>query len=79
MMKETEKKKMGKNWLDWLEDQKVQLVVLDPQDDGDMIKTLRSRSGWDIDADDEELIIFTRTGENCGFYPKNSAGIVGKI
>lgn len=59
---------MTKSWLDWLEDQNIQLVILDPQDDGEMVKTMRSQSGWDIDADDEELVVFTRAGESYGFH-----------
>ena len=74
MMKETEKTKMTKSWLDWLEDQNIQLVILDPQDDGEIVKTMRSQSGWDIDADDEEIVVFTRDGESCDFHPGNIAG-----
>ena len=61
---------MTKSWLDWLEDQDVQLVILDPQDDGDMIKDIRLQSGWNIDSDDEEFVIFTRTDESYAFHPK---------
>ena len=68
-MKEIEKTKMTKSWLDWLEDQNIQLVILDPQDDGDMIKTMRSQSGWDIDSDDEELVVFSRARESYAYHP----------
>jgi uncharacterized radical SAM superfamily protein len=69
LMNEIRKTEVDESWLDLLETENVQLVILDPYNDRDMVKAMRSQPGWDIDTDDEELLVFTRTGENCDFHP----------
>lgn len=68
-MNEIRKTEVDESWLDLLETENIQLVILDPYDDRDMVKTMRLQPGWDIDSEDEEFLVFTRTGENCDFHP----------
>lgn len=68
-MNETGKTRVDESWLDLLDDYDVQWVILDPHDDSDVAETIRSQPGWDIDTDDDNLIIFTRAGKNCDSHP----------
>ena len=49
------------NWLQYLDEENVQLVILDAQIDLELVNTIRSRPDWNVDFEDDELVIFTPT------------------
>ena len=49
------------NWLHFLDEGNVQLVILDAQFDLELINTIRLQPDWNIDFEDDELVIFTST------------------
>ena len=51
------------DWLDLFDQEGVEFVVLDPSDDGNLIKMLRDQPGWAIGLEDEEAVIFARVTE----------------
>lgn len=57
---------MNENWLETLDEQGVQFVILDPCDDRDLAKAMRSQPGWEVDFEDREATIFARAGSRVG-------------
>ena len=49
------------NWLQLLDEENVQLVILDAQLDLELVNAIRSQPAWNIDFEDNELVIFTST------------------
>lgn len=49
------------NWLHFLAEENVQIVILDAQLDIELANTIRSQPDWNIDFEDDELVIFTST------------------
>jgi hypothetical protein len=45
--------------LQWFEKENVQLVILDPVLDSELVELLRSQPGWNLDSEDKEVVIFT--------------------
>jgi len=48
----------SKRWLEQLDEAGVQFVILDPRSDGDLLQVLQSQSGWTVDFEDAEAVIF---------------------
>ena len=60
---------MNENWLQCFEEQNVRFVVLSQSQDEELVKTLRCQSGWSVDFEDDEAVIFARcarTGDGNG-------------
>ena len=51
---------MGKDWRGAFDEHGVQFLVLDRHGDSDLLKIFRSQSGWTVDFEDEEAVIFGR-------------------
>jgi uncharacterized radical SAM superfamily protein len=47
------------DWLQMLDEENVQFIILDLQSDADLVETIRSQSKWTVDFEDAELVIFT--------------------
>ena len=47
------------DWLQVLEEENVQLVILDPILDSELVEVIRSQPEWSVDSEDDELMIFT--------------------
>jgi len=47
------------NWLHFLDEENVQIVILDAQLDIELANTIRAQPDWNIDFEDDELVIFT--------------------
>jgi hypothetical protein len=47
------------DWLQMLDEENVQFIVLDSQTDADLVETIRSQPEWTVDFEDAELVIFT--------------------
>jgi hypothetical protein len=52
------------HWLQFLDEENVQLVILDADLDLEFAKAIRSQPGWNIDFEDDELVIFTLDKRN---------------
>jgi hypothetical protein len=48
------------HWLEILDAHGVQFLILDKQRDGDLLQRVRSRSGWSVDFEDKESVLFAR-------------------
>ena len=48
-------------WLQFLSEENVQLVILDAQLDLELANTIRLQPDWNVDFEDDELVIFTST------------------
>ena len=46
-------------WLQLFDEENVQLVILDSHLDIELIQAIRSQPGWNVDFEDDELVIFT--------------------
>ena len=46
-------------WLQMLEEENIQLLILDAQLDTELIETARLQPEWKVDSEDDELVIFT--------------------
>lgn len=46
-------------WLQLFDEENVQLVILDAQLDTELTQTIRLQSEWQVDFEDDELVIFT--------------------
>ena len=46
-------------WLQLFEEENVQLAILDAQLDTELIETIRLQPEWQVDFEDDELVIFT--------------------
>jgi hypothetical protein len=51
----------GDNWPVGLDAHDVQFLILDIQEDGDLLQSIRSEPGWTIDFQDAENILLVRT------------------
>jgi len=58
----TQQTGMNEHWLGVFDEHNVQFLALNPYSDSDLVKLLRSRSGWTVDFEDGEVVIFVRTG-----------------
>ena len=47
------------DWLHVFEEENVQLVILDPHLDTELVEVIRSQPEWSVDSEDDELVIFT--------------------
>lgn len=52
---------LSENWLRFLDEENVQLVILDAQIDLELANSIRSQPDWNVDFEDDELVIFTST------------------
>ena len=48
-------------WLQLFDEENVQLVILDSQLDSELVQAIRLQPEWNIDFEDDELVIFTST------------------
>ena len=48
-------------WLPMLDRHGVQLLVLDPRTDGELVRLVRSRPGWSVDFDDGKAVVLARS------------------
>jgi hypothetical protein len=48
------------SWLTTLDTHGVQFLILNKQRDRRLLKLVRSRSGWAVDFEDRESVLFTR-------------------
>ncbi|MBN1451683.1 MAG: hypothetical protein JW963_11765 [Anaerolineales bacterium] len=46
-------------WLQLFEEENVQLVILDSQLDNELVQAIRLQPEWQVDFEDDELVIFT--------------------
>jgi hypothetical protein len=46
-------------WLQLFDDEHVQLVILDSCLDIELIQAIRSQPEWNVDFEDDELVVFT--------------------
>lgn len=46
-------------WLQLFDEENVQLVILDAQLDIELTQAIRLQSEWQVDFEDDELVIFT--------------------
>ena len=46
-------------WLQLFDEENVQLVILDSHLDVELIQVIRSHPEWNVDFEDDELVIFT--------------------
>ena len=53
---------MGKDWRGTFDKHDVQFLVLDRHSDSDLLSIFRSQSGWMVDFEDEEAVIFAHAG-----------------
>ena len=47
-------------WLQLIDEENVQLVILDSQIDSELLQAIRLQPEWAVDFDDNELVIFKR-------------------
>ena len=47
------------DWLQILDEENVQCIILDSQTDSELIEVLRSQPRWSVDFEDTEVAIFT--------------------
>ena len=47
------------DWLQMLDEENVQCIILDSQTDTELIETIRSQPKWIVDVEDTEVVIFT--------------------
>jgi len=47
-------------WLQLIDEENVQLVILDSQFDSELVQAIRLQPEWAVDFDDNELVIFKR-------------------
>ncbi len=50
------------DWLDLFDAEDVQFIILDPHEDGDLVKAIQSQHRWAVDYKDEQVVIFARAG-----------------
>ena len=46
-------------WLQLFDEENIQLVILDSHLDIELIQAIRSQTEWNVDFEDNELVIFT--------------------
>ena len=46
-------------WLQLLDEENIQLVILDAHLDTELIEIIRLQPEWNLDFEDDELVIFT--------------------
>ena len=46
-------------WLQLFDEENVQLVILDTQLDTELVEIIRLQPEWNVDFEDDELVIFT--------------------
>jgi hypothetical protein len=46
-------------WLQLFNEENVQLIILDSRLDIELIQAIRSQPEWNVDFEDDELVIFT--------------------
>ena len=46
-------------WLQLINEENVQLVILDSHLDSELIEIIRLQPEWKVDSEDDELVIFT--------------------
>ena len=49
------------NWLQIFDEENVQLIILDSHLDIELINIIRLQPEWNLDFEDDELVIFTST------------------
>jgi hypothetical protein len=54
----------SENWLQIFDDENVQFIILDAQLDFELVNVTRSHPDWNIDFEDDELVIFTLDKRN---------------
>lgn len=67
---ERQEKQMLQNshdWLQMLDEENVQFIILDLQSDADLVEIIRLQSKWTVDFEDAELVIFT-SAKSTGIY-----------
>ena len=47
------------DWLQMLDEENVQFIILDLQTDAELVEVIRSQPKWIVDFEDTEVIIFT--------------------
>lgn len=57
MVKESD---MSRDWPALFDNYGVQFIILDLQSDRDLVETIQSQTGWVVDFQDEEAVIFAR-------------------
>ncbi len=55
------------DWLQMLDEENVQFIILDLQSDADLVEIIRLQSKWTVDFEDAELVIFT-SAKSTGIY-----------
>ena len=55
---------VNEDWLGVFDEYDVRFLILDRHDDSNVLELFRSRSGWKIDFEDEEAVIFARADAN---------------
>jgi hypothetical protein len=56
----TERSGVNEDWVEMVEKQGVQFLVLSRHDDSDLLKLFQSQPGWTVDFEDGEAIVFAR-------------------
>ncbi len=51
-------------WLQLFEEENVQLIVLNSQRDDELVQAIRLQPEWNVDFEDDELVIFTLDKRN---------------
>jgi hypothetical protein len=51
-------------WLQMLDEERIQFIILDSHLDTELVKAIRSQPGWNVDSEDDELVIFTLEKRN---------------
>jgi hypothetical protein len=46
-------------WLQLFDEENIQLVILDSHLDIELIQAIRSQPKWNVDFEDDELVVFT--------------------
>ena len=46
------------DWLQLLDEENIQLVILDSYLDNELIQAIRSQPEWKVDFEDDELVVF---------------------
>ena len=49
------------DWLHLFDKEGVTFIILDPTDDRDLDRAIRSHSGWQVDSENDEAVIWTRS------------------
>jgi len=51
---------VNEDWVGVFDEYGVQFLVLDCHDDSNLLNLFRSQSGWTVDFEDEEAVVFAR-------------------